>query len=77
MQLGLPVIIVPFVLLILRQLYIMSLPVTSLSSRTGVGGVFIRPTRSSEFVSLFTEKLLLSGLVVVTPAYVKVRVLLW
>ena len=36
-----------------------------------------RPARSSEFVSLFPEELLLSDLVLVTPAYVKDRVLLW
>lgn len=39
--------------------------------------ILIRPALSPEFVSLFPEKLLLSDLVMVTHAYVKVRVLLW
>src|SRR5215469_13517101 len=40
------------------------------------GGTLTRPARSPEFVSLLPEELLLSDLVMVTPAYVKVRVLL-
>ena len=38
------------------------------------GTILIRPTRSPEFSSLFPEELLLSDLVMVTPAYVKVSV---
>ena len=40
------------------------------------GGILIRLASSLEFVNLFPEELLLSDLVMVTPAYVKVRVLL-
>ena len=40
-------------------------------------GILILPARSPEFVSLFQEELLLSDLVMVTPAYVQFSVLLW